>query len=86
VTLVPSDRHPTHEIRDESFEEILVDAISTIQDIMTNAGQDDEPWLLDTATVELVFAITGTGTISIGIDHEDTNDVTHTLHLTLSRT
>jgi hypothetical protein len=84
VTLVPSDQYPTHEIRDDSVEETLVDAISTIQEIMTTAAQDDEPWLLDTATVELVFAITSTGTISIGIDHEDANEITHTLHLTLS--
>jgi len=66
------------------MEEALVNAITTIRDVMTEAAEGDDPWILWTGTVDLCFAITQTGTISLGVDGELASELTQTLRLELA--
>jgi hypothetical protein len=84
MTLVPQDLLPEHEIRDGQVEALLVDAIETLRSVMVRAGEGDDPFLLEESTVEMSFAITEDGSISLGIDGELKDEVTHTLRLGLA--
>ncbi len=86
MTLVPPRQPPAglREVRGEDVEDVLVDAISTIRKTMASAALGDDPWLLSAGTVDISFAVTGTGTISLGIDGELGRELTHTLRLGLT--
>lgn len=58
-------------------------AITVIRDVMTSAAVGDDPWVLASSSVDITFAITRTGTISLGIDGEFGDEVTQTLRLGL---
>jgi hypothetical protein len=64
-------------------ETALVEAISTIRQAMVSAAGGDDPWVLSEGTVDISFAITKTGTISIGADGELASELTNTLRLVL---
>ena len=61
-----------------------MNAIATIRDVMTKAAEGDDPWVLSASTIDISFAITQTGTISLGVDGELANELTHTLRLGLT--
>jgi hypothetical protein len=84
ITLVPPDLRKTRRVRTGEIAEALVSAITTIRGVMTKAAEGDDPWVLETGTVDLSFAITKTGTISLGIDGELEHDLTQTLRLGLA--
>jgi len=84
ITLVPDDLHSQHEIRDGPVEVILVEAIETLRTVMARGSQGDDPFLLQDSTVELSFAVTQDGSISLGIDGGLKNEITHTLRLGLA--
>jgi hypothetical protein len=65
-------------------EDALVNAIATIRGVMTKAAEGDDPWLLSAGTIDISFAITQTGTISLGADGELTSELTRTLRLGLT--
>ena len=67
-------------------EELLVQAISTIRRVMTTAAEGDDPWVLSTGKVDIAFAITKTGSISLGVDGELADELTHTLRIGLAPT
>ena len=83
VTLVPPEDRGTRQTRGE-VEDVLVKAIATIRDVMTRAAEGDDPWLLSAGTIDISFAITQTGTISLGADGELAGEVTQTLRLGLA--
>lgn len=83
ITLVPPDLAPQHQIRDASIETALLDAITGIRTVITRAAGGDDPFHLQTSTVTVTFAITRTGTISLGAQGDLQDDVTHTLRLDL---
>lgn len=83
VTLVPADIHRRHEIRDSQVETLLLDAIATIRTVMTRAADGDDPFLLQTGMVELCFAITKDGTITLGVNGELKDEITHSLRISL---
>jgi len=64
-------------------EQTLVDAIETIRATMTAAAIGNDPWDLSTATVDISFVITKTGSISFGFEGELSHDVSQRLRLTL---
>jgi hypothetical protein len=70
-------------VRGDDVEAALVKAITTIRQVMASAAQGDDPWVLDEATVDIVFAVTKTGSISIGVDGDLTGEVTNTIRLGL---
>ncbi len=84
ITLVPPEHGDTRQVRSGEIEEVLVNAITTIRDVVTRAAQGDDPWVLSASTIDISFAITQTGTISLGTDGELTNELTHTLRLGLA--
>ena len=61
-----------------------MNAIATIRDVVTKAAEGDDPWVLSASTIDISFAITQTGTISLGVDGELANEVTQTLRLGLA--
>jgi hypothetical protein len=83
ITLVPPEERDTRQVRGGDVEEVLVNAIATIRDVMTQAAEGDDPWVLSASTIDISFAIAQTGTISLGADGELANEVTHTLRLGL---
>ncbi|KDN17602.1 trypco2 family protein [Amycolatopsis rifamycinica] len=83
VTLVPPDLAPGHEIRDGGVDAVLVEAIETILALVDRAAGGDDPFVLKESTVELSFAITETGSISLGVDRDAADEVTHKLKITL---
>ncbi|HVV21687.1 MAG TPA: trypco2 family protein [Pseudonocardiaceae bacterium] len=84
ITLVPPDLAPGHEVRAGDVDEVLVEAIETVTAVAEHAAGGDDPFVLRDSTVELTFAITDTGSISLGVDAEAENAVTHTLKITFA--
>jgi hypothetical protein len=84
ITLVPPEQRDTRQVRGGEVEEVLVNAIATIRDVVTRAAEGDDPWLLSESTIDISFAITQTGSISLGADGELANELTHTLRLGLA--
>ena len=82
ITLKPPDK-PTRTVRGSSVEDALVDAIVTIRTAVAQAAMGDDPWVLSTGTIDIMFGVTRTGTISVGADGELSNEVTNTLRLRL---
>jgi hypothetical protein len=81
ITLVPPEERPT---RGGDVSEVLVSAIATIREVMTQAAVGDDPWALSAGIIDISFAITQTGTISLGADGELANELTNTLRLALA--
>lgn len=84
ITLVPPEDRDIRQVRGGEVEEALVNAIATIRAVMARAAEGDDPWLLSAGTVDISFAITQTGTISLGVDGELADELTHTLRLGLA--
>jgi hypothetical protein len=84
MTLVPPEDQATRQVRSGDVEEALVNAIATIRHVMTKAAEGDDPWLLSAGTIDISFAITQTGTISLWANGELANELPHTLRLGLA--
>ena len=85
ITLVPPEDRDTRQVRGGEVEDALVNAIATIRAVMARAAEGEDPWILSAGTVDISFAITQTGTISLGIDGELADELTHTLRLGLAQ-
>jgi hypothetical protein len=83
VNLIPPGQEAGHEVREASLDLALVDAIETVRAIVASTVDGDDPFVLNDAKITLSFAITADGDISIGIDGSMTDEVTHTLVLSL---
>ena len=83
VKLTPSEPPSRPEVRDGDIETALVDAIRSVRAIAVNANTGDDPFVLASSNVELSFAVTEQGTISLGVEGDLTNEVTHHLKLSL---
>jgi hypothetical protein len=84
ITLVPPGEHATRQLRGGDVEDVLVNAIATVRTVATEAAAGDDPWVLSASTIDIRFAITETGSISLGVDGELANEVTQTLRLGLA--
>jgi hypothetical protein len=85
ISLVPPEMRNGREVRGD-VEEVLVKAISTIRDVMAKAAEGDDPWILSTGKVDISFAVTKTGSISLGAEGELGAELTHTLRIGLAPT
>ena len=83
IALVPPKESAGRQVRGTDVEGVLVDAIGTIREVMTSAAEGDDPWVLSAGKVDISFAITRTGSISLGVDGELADELTHTLRLGL---
>jgi hypothetical protein len=81
ITLAPpaADRRAVR----GDVEQTLVDAIETIRATVTAAALGNDPWDLSTATVDISFVITKSGSISLGFEGELSHDVSQRLRLSL---
>ena len=86
LTLTPPAQPSGHELRDGEVEDAIVDAITTIRAVITSATEGDNPWVLSVGTVDISFVVTEIGTISLGVEGELANEITHTLRLGLTAT
>jgi hypothetical protein len=85
ITLMPPEDLDTHQVRSgENVQEVLVDAITTIPEVMTKAAEGDDPWVLSGSTIDISFAVTQTGTITLGVNGELADELTHKLRLGLA--
>jgi Trypsin-co-occurring domain 2 len=84
ITLIPPEERPTRQVRGGDVEDVLVNAIATVRAVVTEAAAGDDPWVLSASTIDIRFAITQSGTISLGVDGELANEVTQTLRLGLA--
>jgi hypothetical protein len=83
IEMVPPDLLPGPELRDGEIESVLVEAVETIRTVMARASDGDDPFLIKTSFVDLTFAVTKDGSISIGVDGELRDEVTQTLRVGL---
>jgi hypothetical protein len=86
VSMVPPEEQVEREVRGNDVEDVLVKAIATVREIVANAAEGDDPWVLSASAIDISFAITQTGTISVGVDGELANELTHTLRIGLNST
>jgi Trypsin-co-occurring domain 2 len=84
ITLVPPEDRDTRQVRGGEVADALVNAIATIRAVMVRATEGDDPWILSAGIVDIAFAVTQTGTISLGVDGELADELTHTLRLGLA--
>jgi hypothetical protein len=57
--------------------------MTLVPKVMASAAAGKDPWVLSESTIDISFAITETGTISLGAEGELANEVTQTLRLGL---
>jgi NTP-dependent ternary system trypsin peptidase co-occuring protein len=84
ITLEPPTRLAGHELRDGKVEDTLVKAITTIRAVVADAAEGDDPWVLRTGSVDISFAVTDAGNLSVGIEDEFSSELNHTLRLDLA--
>ncbi len=83
IGLVPPDLAAQPEPREAGLGSVLADAIGTIRAAVASAATGDDPFVLTESRVDLSFAVTAAGTISLGVDGSLAHELTHTLCLTL---
>ena len=74
---------PPYEVRDGNVEAALVAAIRTVRAALRHAAGGDDPFELQSSTVSLSFGITKAGKLTLGVDGELSDELTHTLELSL---
>ena len=62
---------------------VLVEAIATVRRIMRSAATGAERLVLGTSSVEMSFAVSRDGTISLGVEGELRGQITHTITVEL---
>ena len=83
ISYLPPHPKGQPELRNASLGLVFVDAINTIRAAVASASTGDEPFTLTESTVDISFAVTAEGAISVGVDGTLTNELTHTLKLGL---
>ena len=83
ISLVPPDLKGRPELRDGDLASVFVDAIKTIRAAVASAATGDDPFTLTESRVDISFAVTAEGTISLGVDGGLINELTNTLTLGL---
>lgn len=83
INLIPPDLQGRPELRDGDLASVFVDAINTIRAVVADAATGDDPFALTESKVDISFAVTAEGTVSLGIDGGLANELTHTLTLGL---
>jgi Trypsin-co-occurring domain 2 len=84
MALVPPDDGDEFEIRGGGIERALVDAVATIRSVVATASAGPDPFALKHAVLTLEFAVTDAGSITFVGQGELSDEVTHTLKLSLA--
>jgi Trypsin-co-occurring domain 2 len=83
ISLAPPKQAAGEEVREASLDLVLVDSIETIRAVVASAADGDDPFILNDAKITLSFAVTAEGDISIGAEGSMSDEVTHSLILTV---
>jgi hypothetical protein len=83
IGLVPPDLRRRPELRDANLASVFVDAINTVRSALAGAAGGDDPFTLAESRVDISFAVTEEGAITLGVDGSLSNELTHTLTLIL---
>jgi hypothetical protein len=83
INLVPPAQESGVEVREASLELALVESIATIRTVVASASHGDDPFILNDSNITLTFAVTSEGSISIGVDSSISDEVTHSLILSV---
>jgi hypothetical protein len=83
ITLVPPADAGRQVRGGADVEKALVQAITAIRAVASAAAEGDDPWVLSDSAIDISFVITQTGSISLGVEGELSNEVTHKLRLRL---
>jgi hypothetical protein len=83
ISLAAPAQATGEEVREESLDMALVDSIETIRAVAASAADGDDPFTLNDAKITLSFAVTAEGDISIGAEGSMSDEVTHSLILTI---
>jgi hypothetical protein len=83
ITLTPPDVEPRPEVRDADVTTVLVESVNAIRSVLARASGGDDPFGLKTSMVELNFAVTRDGSITMGFNGELHGQLTHTLQISL---
>ena len=78
IGLVPPDLKGRPELRDGDLGSVFVDAINTIRAAVASAEIGDDTFTLTESSVDISFAVTAEGTISLGVEGGLANELTHT--------
>jgi hypothetical protein len=84
ISLVPPEDSSRQVRGGEDVEEALVNAIAAIRTVTSQAAEGDDPWILSQGTIDITFAISHAGTISLGVDGGLSDELTHILRLRLA--
>jgi hypothetical protein len=84
ITLVPPEDAGRQVRSGDDVEDALVNAVTAIRTVTSQAAGGDDPWVLSEGIIDIIFAITQTGKISLGVDGELSDELTHTLRLRLA--
>jgi hypothetical protein len=72
-----------HEVRGYSPQETIVDAIETIREVIAAAADGPDPLVLKSSVVELAFAVTEQGTLTLVLDGTVDDETVQTLRLVI---
>jgi hypothetical protein len=85
ITIQPPQGPVRKAVRGQAeVEQSLVSAIGTIRRVIASAGAGQDPWMVSESSVELKFAVTQEGGISLGVDRDSKSDVSQVLRLRLT--
>jgi hypothetical protein len=68
----------------DAVQQALVQAISTVRKVVDSGSGGTDPWLLATGRIDIEFVVTQEGVISLGAEGGLTDDISHTLRLSLA--
>jgi hypothetical protein len=83
INLTPPEEKDRAEVRDGGLDDVLVEAIETIRAAVASAAGGGDPFVLNDSTITISFAVTAEGSISIGVNGSLSDELTHTLILTM---
>jgi Trypsin-co-occurring domain 2 len=83
IVLAPQELRAEYEIRDSEVVTVLVEAINTIRAVTAQAIEGDDPFLLGDSTVDLSFAVTKDGSITLGFNGEFKDEISQGLRIGL---
>ena len=83
LTLAPEDT--VIETRGSQVDAVLVEAIETVRAVMARAAEGDDPFTLSDSSMELSFGVSQDGSISLGVDGDLADEITHTLRVSIAK-
>ena len=62
-----------------------MEAIETVRAVMARAAEGEDPFTLSDSSMELSFGVSQDGSISLGVDGDLADEITHTLRVSIAK-